>query len=71
MLIALPDGAVTQIRGPREGWTVHEGFDPGAGDANAGAKDSESLWLVHKMGGNEAAGRDGRGMVFAGLISVS
>lgn len=54
MLIAFPDEAITQIRGPREGWTVHEGFDPGARDANEGGKDSGSLWLLQKMGGNEA-----------------
>lgn len=54
MLIAFPDETITQIWDPREGWTVQKGFDPGAGDENAGANDSESFWLLHKMGGNEA-----------------
>lgn len=57
MLIAFPDEAITQFRGAGEGWTVNKGFDRGcslAWDADGGDKDSESLWLLQKMRGNEA-----------------
>lgn len=36
----------------RDGYT--RALTLAAGDANAGAKDLESLWLLHKKGGNEA-----------------
>lgn len=68
MLIAFPDEAITPFQSAREGWTVHEGFDPGcslAWDANAGAKDSESLWLLHKNRRQwSTALKDGRRMKF-------